>query len=59
MVQIGETGGSRVIVREVDPEEGRAVVEPVDESAAGALVRVTNRLHRAQVGALFLSAALS
>lgn len=35
MVQIGETGASRFVVREVDPDEGRAVIESVDESAAG------------------------
>lgn len=34
-VQIGETGESRFVVREVDPDEGRAVIESVDESAAG------------------------
>jgi hypothetical protein len=36
MVQIGETGESQFVVREVDHEEGRAVIESVDESAAGA-----------------------
>ena len=35
IVQIGETGESRFVVREVDPDEGRAVIESVDESAAG------------------------
>jgi hypothetical protein len=35
IVQIGETGASRFVVREVDPDEGRAVIESVDESAVG------------------------
>lgn len=34
-VRIGESGGSIFVVREVDPDEGRAVVESVDDSAAG------------------------
>ncbi|NKY60915.1 hypothetical protein [Nocardia flavorosea] len=34
-VTIGETGVSRFVVREVDPSEGRAVIESVDESSAG------------------------
>jgi hypothetical protein len=36
MVQIGEAGESRFVVREVDPDEGRAVIESVYESAVGA-----------------------
>lgn len=36
IVQIGEAGASRFVVREVDPDEGRAVIESVDESVAGA-----------------------
>ncbi|MGW1743732.1 hypothetical protein ACWCPQ_33610 [Nocardia sp. NPDC001965] len=35
IVKIGETGESRFVVREVDPEESRAVIEPTDENAAG------------------------
>ncbi|MEU1523963.1 hypothetical protein ABZ413_17355 [Nocardia rhamnosiphila] len=34
-VKIGEAGGSRFVVREIDSDEGRAVIESVDESAAG------------------------
>jgi hypothetical protein len=34
-VRIGESGGSIFVVREVDGEEGRAVIESVDASAAG------------------------
>ncbi|GGK91282.1 hypothetical protein [Nocardia jinanensis] len=47
-VRIGESGVSRFVVREVDPGEGRAVIEAVEPSAGGysfsmpleALVRV-------------------
>jgi hypothetical protein len=34
-VRIGESGASIFVVREVDPGEGRAVIESVDDSAAG------------------------
>ncbi|WP_063057415.1 hypothetical protein [Nocardia sienata] len=34
-VRIGEFGGSIFVVREIDPGEDRAVIESVDESAAG------------------------
>jgi hypothetical protein len=34
-VRIGESGESIFVVREVDGEEGRAVIESVDDSAAG------------------------
>ncbi|MEU1523983.1 hypothetical protein ABZ413_17460 [Nocardia rhamnosiphila] len=34
-VRIEPTGGSVFVVREVDGEEGRAVIESVDDSAAG------------------------
>ncbi|MGW5751793.1 hypothetical protein [Nocardia rhamnosiphila] len=34
-VRIGESGASIFVVREVDPDEGRAVIESVDDSAAG------------------------
>ncbi|MFI2233767.1 hypothetical protein [Nocardia testacea] len=35
LVCMGESGESIFVVREVDPDEGRAVVESVDDSAAG------------------------
>lgn len=34
-VRIGESGGSVFVVRAIDPDEGRAVIEPADENAAG------------------------
>ncbi|MGV9639294.1 hypothetical protein ACWDO0_34470 [Nocardia rhamnosiphila] len=34
-VRIGPSGGSVFVVREIDPGEGRAVIESVDDSAAG------------------------
>ncbi|MGW5381123.1 hypothetical protein [Nocardia sp. NPDC003963] len=47
-VRIGASGGSRFVVREVEPDEGRAVIEAVDSADGGypfsmpldALVRV-------------------
>ncbi|MET8795345.1 hypothetical protein ABZV91_02620 [Nocardia sp. NPDC004568] len=34
-VRIGESGGSVFVVRAIDPDEGRAVLESTDEHAAG------------------------
>ncbi|WP_063127600.1 hypothetical protein [Nocardia fusca] len=34
-VRIGESGALIFVVHEVDPDEGRAVIESVDDSAAG------------------------
>ncbi|WP_157107485.1 hypothetical protein [Nocardia grenadensis] len=34
-VRIGPSGESVFVVREVDPDEGRAVIESIDDSAAG------------------------
>ncbi|MFI6310831.1 hypothetical protein ACIBEK_12035 [Nocardia fusca] len=35
-VWIGESGASIFVVREIDPEDGRAVIEPEDSSMPGA-----------------------
>ncbi|MEU9516815.1 hypothetical protein [Micromonospora sp. NPDC048169] len=34
-VRIGESGETYFVVQEVDEVEGRAVIEPADEAAAG------------------------